>query len=314
MPNVIIKRNVVVKNSDNDSHNDHEFKPTVNFPVMINQFYPDVKTHVGSPERFLYTGIGIKATTEIQFNRNLVFYSVLGKTLEDNFDEKVSTPNSRLQEVRTQIVDYLQEGSKDIYIESMEIEHITSYLDNIYTKISLGYLENMYGGIASEVMYKPFKGNFAFSLEYNKVIQRDFDQKFTFSKYQVSTKHLNIAYYHPKTNILAKWSYGHYLAGDKGYTLDMSRRMPNGWQAGVWFSNTNVSAEQFGEGSFDKGFYIKVPMNIFSKSYSKDTQGLSLRTMTRDGAQKLELRNKLIDSFYGATLNEFNENWLNYLD
>ena len=314
MPNVIIKRNVVVKNSDNDSHNDHEFKPTVNFPVMINQFYPDLKTHVGSPERFLYTGIGIKATTEIQFNRNLVFYSVLGKTLEDNFDEKVSTPNSRLQEVRTQIVDYLQESSKDIYIESMEIEHITSYLDNIYTKISLGYLESMYGGIASEVMYKPFKGNFAFSLEYNKVIQRDFDQKFTFSKYQVSTKHLNIAYYHPKTNILAKWSYGHYLAGDKGYTLDMSRRMPNGWQAGVWFSNTNVSAEQFGEGSFDKGFYIKVPMNIFSKSYSKDTQGLSLRTMTRDGAQKLELRNKLIDSFYGATLNEFNENWLNYLD
>jgi hypothetical protein len=314
MPNVIIKRNVVVKNSDNDSHNSHEFKPAVSFPVIINNLYPDVKTHVGSPERFLFSGIGIKATTEIQFNRNLVFYSVLGKTFKDNFDKKTSSPNSRLQEVRTQVVSYLQEGSKDIYVESMEIEHIKSYVDNIYTKISIGYLEGMYGGLASEVMYKPFKGNFAFSLEYNKVIQRDFDQKFTFSEYQVSTRHLNIAYYHPKTNILAKWSYGHYLAGDKGYTLDMSRRMPNGWQAGVWFSNTNVSAEQFGEGSFDKGFYIKAPMNIFSKSYSKDTQGLSLRTMTRDGAQKLELRNKLIDSFYGASLNEFNENWLNYLD
>ena len=36
--------------------------------------------------------------------------------------------------------------------------------------------------------------------------------------------------------------------------------------------------------------------------------------MTRDGAQKLELRNRLIDSFYGATYNEFNENWSNYLD
>jgi len=314
MPNVLIKRNTVVKNPDYYSHNDHEFKPTVNFPVIINQLYPDIKTHVGSPERFLYTGIGIKASTEIQFNRNLVFYSVLGRTFEDNFDEKISSPNSELQEVRTQIVDYLQQGSKDIYIESMEIEYITSYINNIYSKISLGYLESMYGGLASEVMYKPFKGNFAFSLEYNRVTQRDFDQKFSFSKYKVSTKHFNIAYYNPKTNILAKWSYGNYLAGDKGYTLDMSRRMPNGWQAGVWFSNTNVSAEQFGEGSFDKGFYIKVPMNIFSKSYSKDIQGISLRTMTRDGAQKLELRNRLIDSFYGSTLNEFNENWLNYLD
>jgi hypothetical protein len=90
--------------------------------------------------------------------------------------------------------------------------------------------------------------------------------------------------------------------------------MPNGWQAGFWFSNTNVSAEVFGEGSFDKGFYIHVPLSIFSKNYTKNKQSLSLRSMTRDGAQKLELRNKLIDSFYGSTLSEFNENWNTYLD
>jgi len=139
--------------------------------------------------------------------------------------------------------------------------------------VSFGYLESMYGGVAAEVMYKPFKGKVAMSLEFNRVTQRAFDQKFTFSKYKVSTQHFNVAYYHPKTNVLAKWSFGHYLAGDKGYTLDLSRRMPNGWQAGVWFSNTNVSAVQFGEGSFDKGFYMNIPLNIFSKSYSKGSQG-----------------------------------------
>lgn len=313
-PNILVKRNSVVKDSNNDSHDDHEFKPKVKFPVILNKLYPDIKTHVGSPERFLYTGIGIKASTEIQFNRNLVFYSVLGRILEDNFDKKVSIPNTQLQPVRTRVVDYLQEGSKDIYINNMEIEHISSPYNNFYTKVSFGYLESMYGGLSTEAMYKPFKGSFALSVEYNKVIQRAFDQKFSLSKYKVSTKHLNLAYYHPKTNILAKWSYGSYLAGDKGYTLDMSRRMPNGWRAGVWYSNTNVSAEQFGEGSFDKGFYIHVPLSIFSKSYSKDTQGISLRTMTRDGAQKLDLRNRLIDSFYGSSLDEFNENWSNFLD
>jgi hypothetical protein len=313
-PDVLIKRNTLIKNSENMSYKLHEFRPQVKYPFILNQFYPDIKTHVGSPEKFLYTGIGIKAATEIQFSRNFVLYSVIGRTLEDNFDDKVSEPNSKLKRVRTKVVDYLQGGSKDLYINSLEIEHITSPFNNIYTKISLGYLESMYGGLASEIMYKPFKGNFAMSLEYNKVKQRNFDQKFSFANYETSTKHLNIAYYHPKTNILAKWSYGNYLAGDKGYTLDMSRRMPNGWQAGVWFSNTNVSAEQFGEGSFDKGFYIHVPLNIFSKSYTKDIRGVSLRTMTRDGAQKLELRNRLIDSFYGASLNELNENWSNYLD
>ncbi|MDC1470175.1 YjbH domain-containing protein [Gammaproteobacteria bacterium] len=313
-PDVLVKRTTVVENSDNNSHIKHEFRPTVQFPVIINNLSPDIKSHVGSPEKFLYSGFGIKASSEIQFNRNLVFFSSIGRIIEDNFDEKVSEPNSQLQEVRTQIVDYLQASSGDIYIDRMELEHITSPFNNIYTKISFGYLESMYGGVAAEVMYKPFKGKVAMSLEINRVTQRAFDQKFSFSKYKVSTQHFNVAYYHPKTNVLAKWSFGHYLAGDKGYTLDLSRRMPNGWQAGVWFSNTNVSAVQFGEGSFDKGFYMNIPLNLFSKSYSKNSQGVSIRSMTRDGAQKLELRNRLIDSFYGATYNEFNENWFNYLD
>ena len=314
MPDILVRMKTEVKNSNNKSHSSHEFKPNVKFPVVLNQFSPDIKTHVGSPQRFLYSGIGIKAITEVQFNRNLVFFSEIGKTFEHNFDKKASTPNSGLENVRTRVVDYLQKGSEDFYITNLEVEHITAPLNNIYTKISLGYLESMYGGLATEVLYKPFQGNFALSLEYNRVRQRSFDQKLSLSKYQVSTKHFNVAYYHPQSNILAKWSYGSYLARDQGYTLDLSRRMPSGWQAGIWFSQTNVSAELFGEGSFDKGFYIHAPLNIFSKSYTKNLQGISLRSMTRDGGQKLELRNRLIDSFYGSSFNEINENWINYLD
>ena len=88
----------------------------------------------------------------------------------------------------------------------------------------------------------------------------------------------------------------------------------SGWTAGIFFSRTNVSAEEFGEGSFDKGFYFTFPLSIFSKGYSKDVNGLSLKTMTRDGGQKLELGNRLIDSFYGSTRTEIKENWKNYLD
>ena len=313
-PNILIKRKTQINDKIVKSHYDHEFKPKVNFPVIMNEFLPDIKTHVGSPERFLYSGIGVKASTEIQFSRNIVFYSEVGKTIVNNFDRKVSVPNSALANVRTSIVDYLQQGSKNYYISNMALESIWSPYQNVYAKLSIGYLESMYGGIATEIMYKPFDSNTAFSFEYNDVKSRDFDQKFTFSNYKISTNHFNLAHYHPKSNILIKWSYGNYLASDTGYTLDLSRRMPNGWQAGFWFSNTNVSAKQFGEGSFDKGFYIHVPLSIFSKNYSKDKQSFSLRSMTRDGAQKLELKNRLIDSFYGSTLTEFNENWNTYLD
>ena len=172
----------------------------------------------------------------------------------------------------------------------------------------------MYGGIATEFLYKPFNSNFAASLEFNKVKKRQFDQKFDFLDYKVFTTHFNVAYYEPKTNILAKLSYGKYLAKDKGYTLDLSRKMPSGWKAGFYFTRTNVSAEEFGEGSFDKGFYFNIPVNIFSKNYSKESNGVELKSMTRDGGQKLLLKNKLIDSFYGSTYTDINENWQNYLD
>ena len=172
----------------------------------------------------------------------------------------------------------------------------------------------MYGGLVGEILYKPFRSNIALGLEYNDVKKREFDQGFSFQYYEISMPRFNFAYYHPKTSILTKWSYGKYLAGDVGYTLDLSRRMRSGWRAGFFFSQTNVSPEEFGEGSFDKGFYLNVPLSIFSKGYNKDIRGFSLRTMTRDGGQQLDIQNRLIDSFYGSTYSDINENWDNYLD
>ena len=307
-PNVVVKRNTEIVNPSKNEHMDHEFKPRVRFPAYFYNFSPDIRTHVGSPEKFIYVGYGIKTAGEIQLSRSNVINFTIGRSFEDNFDEKKSVPNSNLPFVRTQIVDYLQQSSKDFYLTNLDIESIWSPFNNAWAKFSLGYLEQMYGGIATEFLYKPFNSNFAASLEFNKVKKRQFDQKFDFLDYKVFTTHFNVAYYEPKTNILAKLSYGKYLAKDKGYTLDLSRKMPSGWKAGFYFTRTNVSAEEFGEGSFDKGFYFNIPVNIFSKNYSKESNGVELKSMTRDGGQKLLLKNKLIDSFYGSTYTDINEN------
>lgn len=313
-PAIIIKKYTDIKNPEPNEYLNDEFKPKVNFPVFFYSFSPNIRTHVGSPQRAIYSGVGIKAVSEIQFSRNITLSMNIAKSLQNNFDKKLSDPNSRLELVRTEIVDYLQQSSDSVFINYLDIESIWSPYRNIWAKLSIGYLEPMYGGISSEILYKPFNSNFAFSSEFNSVKKRYYDQRFSFLDYETNTYHFNVAYYEPKTNILAKWSLGKYLAGDRGYTLDFSRRMPSGWRAGFYFSRTNVSAEEFGEGSFDKGFYFHIPLSIFSKDYNKDSTGFSLKTMTRDGGQKLELRNKLIDSFYGSTEQEINENWNNYLD
>ena len=311
--NSLVLRNLEVKQVAPNSYKNNNFKPLLKFPIAIFSIDPDIRVHLGSPEKFSYTGLGIKFGAEIQLNRHLTLNASIGQSIVDNFDDKISCPCSSLENVRTEIVSYLQE-SDDLYLKNLQLDNIWSPYKSIYGRISLGYLEEMYGGVSSELMYKPFNHDFFMSIESNYVRKRNYKGRFDFLSYKTNTSHFNFAYYEPSLNILMKWSYGKYLAGDKGYTLDLSRRHPSGWQSGFYFTRTNVSAEEFGEGSFDKGFYFNIPFDVFQKKYSKNKVNFALKTMTRDGGQKLLIQNRLIDSFYGTTKTEIYESWDNYLD
>ena len=78
------------------------------------------------------------------------------------------------------------------------------------------------------------------------------------------------------------------MAGDKGYTFDLSRRFNNGVIMGGFFSKTDVTAEQFGEGSFDKGIYFKIP--IYGDWFNS-----LWRPLTKDPGAKLIRKNNLYD-------------------
>jgi hypothetical protein len=82
-------------------------------------------------------------------------------------------------------------------------------------------------------------------------------------------------------------SAGQYLAGDRGLTFQVTRRFSTGVEVGAFLTKTNVSSEQFGEGSFDKGILIRIPLGW---SLPINTQGqfnMDLRPVQRDGGQRL---------------------------
>ena len=97
--------------------------------------------------------------------------------------------------------------------------------------------------------------------------------------------------------MLYKLSGGKYLAGDSGITMDISRRFPSGLRLGGFFSLTDISREEFGEGSFDKGFYLHFPLEALFTNFSKKLSYFGLRPLTRDGAARLLIGHDL----YGVT-------------
>jgi hypothetical protein len=159
---------------------------------------------------------------------------------------------------------------------------------NLYAQLYGGYLETMFGGVGAELLYRPVDSNLAFGFDINYVQQRSFENDFDFFDYKVLTGHANIYWYPPfleKTLLTIK--VGQYLAKDKGVTLDFAKRFDSGIVVGAYAAFTNVSAEEYGEGSFTKGFYLTIPFDLFSLKPSKGSGKIPWIPISRDGGQPL---------------------------
>ena len=297
---------------DANAYRLYQFRPTINYPASFTGIAPALVNHIGDPAKFYYGGIVLRLDNEIQFSSRLQINTEIHQNIVNNFDEKRNFPDSLLPRVRTDIVSYLQES--DTYISRMQLDYFFNPFKEVFGKFSAGILENMYAGAGVEFLYKPFEKNFSLGLEAFRAQKRSFDRKFDLLDYEINTGHINFNYHLPHWGILGTFSYGKYLAGDEGYTIDISRRISSGFRTGIFFTRTNVSAEQFGEGSFDKGFYFQIPIDLFLNDYRGGYVNFKLRPLTRDGGQKLEAGNDLIGVIHSSSRAEIERDWGSFND
>ncbi len=304
-------RNTTLEAGNSNSFLKDEFKPDVIFPVIFSSTNPVIVSHIGNPERFYFGGLNIQNVSEVQFNRNLLLSTELNLRIFDNFRDSISGPASQMEHVRTDLVQYLKED--DFYIGRMQLDYIWSPYKDFYTKISGGLFETMFGGFGFEMLYKPFNKNFNVGVELFKVKQRSFNQRLSFSDYETVTGHVNFGYRFA-AGIESNLSFGRYLAKDDGYTFDLGRTTKSGFKAGIYFTRTNVSAELFGEGSFDKGFYFQIPMDLFSNDYKGTYSSIKVSPLTRDGGAKLIFDKDLKGLIYNSSYYELSRQWNGFMN
>ena len=160
--------------------------------------------------------------------------------------------------------------------------------------MTVGYLERMFGGVSAEVLYKPVNQRWSLGAEVNYVAQRDTDGGFGFGDYDysVATGHVS-GYYDFGNGFEAQLDVGRYLAGDVGGTFTLMRHFENGWKIGAFATITNVSAEDFGEGSFDKGIRMEIPLTYFTGQPTRTVRTVVLRPLGRDGGARLAVNDRL---------------------
>ncbi len=264
----------------------HENEDTALFEAGRKpEFYwkPYLRQSIGGPDNAYLYDLMLTFNAEYWFAEGWKTTGALSASLFNNMDQFKYNAPSGLPRVRTNIREYYT--ATDVGLQELNLARFDQWGNNWFTSLYGGWFEMMYGGVGGEILYRPLESRFAVGLDVNAVRQRAFEQNLEFQDYKTVTGHATLYWQTPVEGVYASLAVGRYLAKDNGATLVLSRQFNNGMEVGAWATRTDVSAEEFGEGSFDKGFYFRMPLDLFATRSSTQKALISFRPLIRDGGQ-----------------------------
>ncbi len=279
------------------------------FEALSYGFSPHLSQSFGGPESFYLYSLSLDGGASYWLTQNLELSGTISLNAIDNYDKirfNITPDGTNNYRVRTLVRAYIRDN--DTYMRSLQLTWFQKYGHNWYQQVYGGYLETMFAGIGSEVLYRRPNSNWAIGADYNIIAQRDPDTAFGIfandddyrSDTQVlsrgTTGHLSL-YYQPEWSFLEgtqlQVDIGKFLATDVGVRFDVSKQFKSGVIVGAFASKTNMSAETFGEGSFTKGFYLSIPFDTVSLKPTNSRGNFAWQPLTRDGGQMLSKQNGL---------------------
>ncbi|MBE0412430.1 YjbH domain-containing protein [Yoonia sp.] len=276
------------------------------YPVFDWSLRPYITPNLFDPDDPLRADVGIALDAQWQLAAGVIGRATVQQRLAGNLDQTVRKSDSALPHVRSDFALYEREGNGDI--AQLALHWYAQPLRDVATRVSIGLFETMYGGMSSEVLWYPGGRDLAFGIELNALRQRDYDGGLGFRDDAMTSGHASI-YWQGKGGYSAQLDAGRYLAGDWGGTLTLARQFRNGWSLGAFATLTDVPFETFGEGSFDKGIVLTVPLSWVSGRPRRDALATTLRPVTRDGGARVQVDGRLYPLTAPLRARAINDSW-----
>ncbi|CDT94197.1 YjbH domain-containing protein [Vibrio coralliirubri] len=283
------------------------------FDVSIS---PNLAQSFGSAENFYLYSLGLYTNASFWALNNVELSGSLYVNLIDNYDkfnyEIPSDGTDQTPRVRTLFRSYVDDP---VRLDRLQLTWFEDYGSGVYTQAYGGYLESMFAGVGGEILYRPFNQNWAIGADMTAISQRDpeswfgtFDEEIqvnpddsnrTYKVIDKGTTGFITGYYTPQWDFLSdtllKVGVGKFLAGDIGTRVDFSKQFKSGVIAGAFVSLTDMTTEEYGEGSYTKGFYVSIPFDLVTVKPSSSRAGFTWLPITRDGGQVLNKQYNLFD-------------------
>ena len=288
------------------------------FPQFSWSFGPDVSASLFDPDNPVALSLGAKLTAEWVPARGVYVTGTLRQNFVDNYTSTPRYSDSIITHVRSDSTFY--DRANGPALQDLTANYRFRPGTNLYGRFSAGYLERMYGGLSAELLWKPVDSKFGLGFEVSAVRQRSFDglgfAPLTVTtaglgaprSYDTITGHLS-GYYAFDNGLHAQLDVGRYLAKDWGMSVQLNREFNNGWKVGAYATLTDISFDDFGEGSFDKGIVMEIPTSWSIGRPSRVKRSVVIRPLLRDGGAKLDLSDRLYDLVRDTHVPQLEAQW-----
>ena len=275
------------------------------YPRFAWSLGPYFRKSLFDPDNPILFEVGLRLRALYELRPGLLLAGSIAQEAISTLDE-IRTSASALPPVRTSVG--LYEDGSDPVLETATLSSAQKLTGDFYGRATVGYLERMFGGISGEVLWKPVSSPLALGVEMNYARQRSFQAALGFQSYDVLTGHVS-AYFKMENGFHTQLDVGRYLAGDWGATLTIDREFTNGWRVGGFATMTNVSSEEFGEGSFDKGIRLTIPLDWSLGRATKAAVSDTIRPIQRDGGARLFVPGRLYDRVRPGDRGSISNEW-----
>lgn len=250
-----------------------------------------------------------------------VYYNLSGtytaKSSAFDIDSSDILNPSKIINVRTDSILYNQSNS--LHLDQAYIQKSWNMTHGWFSRLSLGYFEPAYAGVAMEALYYPVYANWAIGFEtaallkrsyYNLGFQRKI-RKWTskgaiFVPYTGFQYFIDFYYQYKPFNLDFKVSAGQFLARDKGIRIEGGRTFCSGLRVGLWYTLTNAGDTIGGKRYYDKGFSISLPLDLFLMKSSRTRLTYSMSAWLRDCGAVAATGKQLYNTLFWERFNSNN--------
>lgn len=176
-----------------------------------------------------------------------------------------------------------------------------------------GYLEEMYGGLGGEILYRPFGKRFAFGADAWLARKRD-PETFLNTGYTYDgllTGHINGWYDFPDRDLTLQARFGRYLAEDFGATLSLQKGFENGAKLEGFVTVSNDADFDLFGGTTHAYHGVRLSLPLGSVRYvpSGSELRISAAPFGRDIGQSLDAPIKLYDTTEALSYDHIARYW-----